>query len=151
MASRTNALSATKVSGLSLRTYFAVTLVVALLAACGGDGDDRGDPPAGSPTPAATATEGGDEAGNRVEVQFDVMGSEVTPDRIEVPAFLGLKVRLRNRTGVVRPVTIDGEVVTALPPGGEADVEVEGLQPGDHVLEAEGSGRATIVAVRAGG
>ena len=144
MASRTNALSAAKVAVLSPRANLLVILAALLLAGCGGD------TPAPSKTPVPEQ-DAGDEDGNRPELHFDVTAKAVEPSRIEVPAFLGLRVRLRNRTGVVAPVTLDGESITQLPPGGESEVEVEGLRPGEHELRAGGGGRATIVAVRAGG
>ena len=125
-------------------TNLAVILTVLLLAGCGSDTPA----PSNTPVPEQDA---GDESGNRPELHFDVTAEAIEPDRIEVPAFLGLRVQLRNRTGVVAPVTLDGESITQLPPDGESEVEVEGLRPGEHQLQAGGSARATIVAVRAGG
>lgn len=155
-----------------------VIAAVAALAGCGG-GDPTEPPgtttaettpppaatasPEPTPTPTATPTaepvptaapdeeDAGDEDGNRVPVEFEVLADGIMPRRSEVPAFLGLRITLRNMTSAVHPVRLDGEQIAQLPPGGEAAVDVEGLRPGEHVLEAPASGRATLVAVRAGG
>lgn len=104
-----------------------------------------------SPTPTIPpAEEGGDEAGNRVELHFDLHAEDVQPPAIEVPAFLGLRVTVRNQSGAERVVRLKGEPVLELLPGETQTAEVEGLRPGDHLLEAGESGRATITAERAG-
>lgn len=148
------------------------------VAGCGGDGGGvDAQPPgdtaattatptataAGAPVPTATATAGpaatptvapeaeaGDEAGNRVEVRFALLGRRIDPDRREVPAFLGLTLVLRNASGAARTVQLDGNPVADVAPGATEVVEVEGLQPGEHLLSAGVSALATIDARRAG-
>ena len=103
------------------------------------------------PTPAATEKDGGDEDGNRTELRFEVLARGIQPARIEVPAFLGLRIRVRNQSGDPRPLILGGKPLGLLTPGQSDVFEAEGLRPGEHALEAGPSGRATIVAVRAGG
>ena len=143
-----------------------------LLAGCGGD-DEQASAPRPSPqatpapgieeatpeptrAPEATATatpelpdEGGDEAGNRVDVDLRLAVEDVLPRRLEVPAFLGLRLRVRNESGAERVVRLDDEVVLELGPGDSESVAVEGLQPGEHTVDAGESGRAVIDARRA--
>ena len=113
--------------------------------------------PTAQPTLTATPTptippagEGGDEGGNRVELHFDLHAEDIQPPQVEVPAFLGLRIRFRNQSGRERIVRLRGETVLELLPGESMSAEVEGLRPGEHVLEAGESGRATLKAVRAG-
>ena len=146
------------------------------IAACGDDGASVDAVPSvapatptatatATPGPAATATptatpvatptvapeaDAGDEAGNRVVVRFELLDGRVEPLVQEVPAFLGLRLLLRNASDAPRNVEIDGEPVAELAPGESEIVEVEGLPPGDHELSAGLSGLATIDAKRAG-
>jgi hypothetical protein len=154
-----------------------VIAAVALLAGCGGERDEpvggtveattaqtptATATPTPTPTPAATATaaptatatappeeEGGDESGNRVPVTITLAVEDVIPARIEVPAFLGLRMTVKNESGSERRLLIDGETVLEILPGATERIDVEGLRPGDHQLEAGESGRAVIVAGRA--
>lgn len=106
------------------------------------------DPTREAPAPPTATPEGGDEAGNRVDVRVTLAPEGVVPRRLEVPAFLGLRLRVRNESGGERIVRLDGSVVVELLPEETQVVELEGLQPGRHVLEAGESGRTSIVAVR---
>ena len=156
-----------------------VIALAAVLGGCGDDADDTartaaptpsGTPPGASPsttptpeaTPAATVTgapapspaptqESGDEDGNRVELLFDVGGRRLEPARAEVPAFLGLRLTLRNDGDTAVAVILDSKPLVIAPPGSRETVPVEGLKPGSHTLETASGGRASIVAVRAGG
>ena len=105
--------------------------------------------PTASPT-AAPTEEAGDEEGGRVRQQFDLAIEDVVPAQATVPAFLGLEFELTNVSGNERIVRLDGKVIAELAPGEALKLPVEGLQPGEHILSAGESGRATIVAERAG-
>jgi hypothetical protein len=67
-----------------------------------------------------------------------------------VPAFLGIDLEVVNESGAERTLRLDGKVILELEPGRAQRATLQGLQPGDHRLEAGESGRATIVAKRAG-
>ncbi len=157
-----------------------VIACAAILGACGGEDEPAAEEvaPAGtatatptvrpgaetsaSPTRAPTLTatptptippaeeDAGDEGGNRVELHFDLFVEDVAPRELDVPAFLGLRIRLRNQSGSERIVRIDGEPVLELLPGESQTAEVEGLRPGPHILDAGESGRAVLNAERAG-
>lgn len=106
--------------------------------------------PTATPSAAATpAPEGGDEGGNRTEVALTLAAEDVVPARVEVPAFLGLRLRVTNESGAERILRIDGRVILEILPGQDEEIPLEGLQPGEHVLEAGESGRAVLVAERA--
>lgn len=180
MATRTNVLSDGKIPGLSRRRIAGALVLIAIAwAGCGEDGSPaRTDRPATSPavadTPSPTATptpspapssspetpanhqpesdpgEGGDEAGNRVPVELELAVEEVLPARVEVPAFLALRVTVRNESGGERNLRLGGRTILEILPGATERIDLEGLQPGEHVIDAGESGRATIVARRAG-
>ena len=138
-----------------------------LLGACGDDSPQRA---AGTPAPAATATatpppaatatpdstpppappEQGDEEGNRVPLTLRLAPEDVLPAEAEVQAFLGLRLEVRNESGAERVVRLDGEPVLELLPGQAQTVDLKGLAPGEHTVEAGESGRAVVTAVRAG-
>jgi hypothetical protein len=111
-------------------------------------------PSAPSPPPDAEGGEGaeggaGDEAAARTQVRVVVDGEGVTPPRTEVPAFLAVRVTVRN--DLPRPITValrgghSGRQVAARR---EGSFDVAGLQPGEYAIDAGEAGRATLVAVR---
>lgn len=177
MASRTTSISAGKVPELSLRSVLAVIACAVPLGGCGDEADPvarstvpvatatataTAEPtptarPAETPTATATATatadatpEAGDERGNRVPLVITLAAEDVLPSRLMVPAFLGLHLVVRNESGRERVLRLDDKVILESLPGDRQSINVEGLRPGDHVLDAGESGRAVIVAQRAG-
>jgi hypothetical protein len=110
-------------------------------------------PSAPSPPPDATGPEeqeggAGDEEAARTRVGVVVDAEGITPPRTEVPAFLALRVSVRN--DLPRAVTValrgghQGERIAARSRG---SFDVPGLQPGEYPLDAGPAGRATVVAV----
>jgi hypothetical protein len=117
-----------------------------------------GDPPtatapsAPSPPLDATGPEeqpggAGDEMPVRTRVRVVLDGEGLTPPRIEVPAFLALRLTVRNdlprRVTVVlrgghRPVSVRGRATRRF--------DVGGLQRGEYRLDAGEAGRGVIVA-----
>jgi hypothetical protein len=111
-------------------------------------------PSAPSPPPDAEGSEGGeggagDEEAARTQVRVVVDGEGVIPPRMEVPAFLAVRVTVRN--DLPRPITValrgghSGRQVAARR---EGTFDVAGLQPGEYAIDAGEAGRATVVAVR---
>lgn len=110
-------------------------------------------PSAPSPPPDADGEGGeggaGDEEGARSPVRVVVDGEGITPPRTEVPAFLAVRVTVRN--DLPRTVTValrGGHSGRRIAAGAESAFDVAGLQPGEYVLDAGEAGRATVVAVR---
>jgi hypothetical protein len=113
-------------------------------------------PPPDAPTPEPTATGesqpggGGDEAAARVPIEVTV-GSDgtISPHQVNVPAFLALELRVRNRTASTLRVGW-----TASEPSGTFDVgagkvssrRVAGLKRGTYFLAIDGAGTAAITA-----
>lgn len=113
--------------------------------------------PTATPTAAPTATppaqpepDAGDEDGNRVPVRITLAVEDVVPAEIEIPAFLGLRLTVRNESGSERILKLDDVTVLEILPGAVEQADVEGLSPGEHVLTAGESGRLRLVAERAG-
>jgi hypothetical protein len=110
--------------------------------------------PTSTPTPAATGENqpggGGDEAEARVPVEVTV-GSDgtISPGTVNVPAFLALELRVRNRTAGSLRATWD-----ASEPAGTFEVgagkvssrRVAGLKRGTYFLAIDGAGTAAITA-----
>ena len=161
---------------MSLKAHLVVIVLAAVLLGCG---DDEREPVAGTataaPTETATATpsptataatatatatatptatakpqEGGDEEGNRVPFDLTLNVEDVTPAEIHVPAFLGLRATVKNESGRERRLELDGKTVLEILPGATEKIDLEGLSPGTHRLDAGESGRAEIVAERSG-
>ena len=89
----------------------------------------------------------GDEAPARTRVSVVVDGEGITPPRLEVPAFIALRVSLRN--DLARPITVQlGDRRIRIPARVKAGFDADGLRPGEHQLDAGRAGRATLVAVR---
>ena len=111
-------------------------------------------PSAPTAPPDATGPEageggGGDEEAARTPVRVMIDGEGITPPRTEVPAFLALRITVRN--DLPRAVTMalrGGHQGEEIPAGDEASFDVGGLQPGEYPLDAGAAGRATVVAVR---
>ncbi len=110
-----------------------------------------------APSPPADATgpetedEGGagDESAARTPVRVVIDGEGITPPRVEVPAFLGVRVTVRNvLPRSVRVSLADGDGRRTVPAGRSASFTASGLQPGEHVLSAGVAGRAVVVAAR---
>jgi hypothetical protein len=111
-------------------------------------------PSAPSPPPDAEGGEGGeggagDEEAARTQVRVVVDGEGVIPPRTEVPAFLAVRVTVRN--DLPQPITValrgghSGRQVAARR---EGTFDVAGLQPGEYAIDAGEAGHATLVAVR---
>ena len=111
-------------------------------------------PSAPSPPPDATGPgeegEGGagDEEAIRSPVRVVIDGEGVTPPRVEAPAFLGLRVTVRN--DLPRRVTValrGAHRAVRVAARSERTFDVPGLQPGEYPIDAGAAGRATLVAV----
>jgi hypothetical protein len=113
-------------------------------------------PPPDSATPEGGATPGpeeqeggaGDEEAVRVPVDLTVRASGVRPATVNVPGFLALELRVRNRTPNEVTVTVEGAkgpgslTVAAAETG---TLRLEGLRPGRYRVDAGAAGRATLV------
>lgn len=111
----------------------------------GGAAVPRATTPSTSATQAPGASDGGenqpggagDEAGGptyRVAISADA----VSPRRVEVPAYLGVTVRVRSADGRAHAVRVAGRN-WSVPAGGEVAIALDGLRPG-HALVAEVDG-----------
>jgi hypothetical protein len=89
---------------------------------------------------------GGDEEAARTPVRVVVDGEGITPPSVAVPAFIALRVTVRNdlprairvRIGRERRVTVRARERRAIDAGG--------LRPGRHAIDAGVAGRGVIVA-----
>ncbi len=112
-------------------------------------------PSAPTPPPDATGSpeeaEGGagDEEAARTKLRVVVDGEGVTPPTIEAPAFLALRLIVRNDLPREITVALRGahESVT-VPARSERSLDVAGQQPGEYPIDAGDAGRGTLVAVR---
>jgi len=144
--------------GVGVATVLAVTI-----AGCGSDHEAASTTvPAKPPTttPKATAPEAtapptdatgpgaGDEEPVRVPAHFDVRGARLSPAEVKVPAFLTIDLAVRSRDG--RPHTIllaaPATQILAVPAGGQASVDVPGLERGRWELSVDGHPAGAIVA-----
>lgn len=112
-------------------------------------------PSAPAPPPDATGSpeeaEGGagDEEAARTPVRVVVDGEGVTPPRVEAPAFLALRLTVRNDLPREITVAVRGAHRAVLVPArSERSVDVPGQQPGQYPIDAGDAGRGTLVAVR---
>jgi hypothetical protein len=157
-----------------MRALVAVLAVAGALAGCGDDeptatssptpaptaaATERATPtttPAETPSPTATEQPGpeeqeggaGDEEAVRVPVDLTVRASGVRPSTVNVPGFLALELRVRNRTPQPVTVTVEGakgpgELSVAA--GQTGTLRLEGLRPGRYRVDAGAAGSATLV------
>ena len=140
----------------------AAVLAAALLlapAGCGGDDEESATeaqpPPTAEPAPTATeeteaATEeaepeteaspedqpggAGDEEPARALALLTGENGRITPRRVRVPAYIGIRVELRSKDGREYGLTFDGETIRVS--GGLASVSttIDGLRPGEAVI-----------------
>jgi len=113
--------------------------------------------PAPPPDATATATPGaenqeggaGDEEAARTAVRVVVDGEGVTPPQVEAPAFLALRMTVRNDLPRRITVAVRGaHEAVRVPARAERSFDVPGLQPGEYPVDAGPAGRGTLVAVR---
>jgi hypothetical protein len=97
-------------------------------------------------TATATATGGGDEGSDRTLVKLTLGVEDVDPAEITVPAFLGVEFEVSNRSGSERIVRFADKVIVELLPGDTERGVIDGLQPGEHFLDAGESGRVKVTA-----
>jgi hypothetical protein len=101
--------------------------------------------PAGTTTteigPQAGEEEGGGDAeAARVPADFRV-GAALEPSRITVPAFLTIALSARSADGrahTLRLTTPRGPVTLAVPAGGSASKDIEGLPAGEYLIAVDG-------------
>jgi hypothetical protein len=144
-----------------------------VLAGCGGDDDEPASPtPTATPTPTPTGTPtafapsapeppedapeaqpggAGDEEPARQRVRLTIVEDGIRPQRVEVTAFLGVRLDVRNDTRREQLVTVVG----ARPPralslgrGVRATLDIDGLRPGRYRIRGEPAGAATLVVKR---
>jgi hypothetical protein len=87
----------------------------------------------------------GDEEEARTPVKLVLDAEGITPPSVEVPAFIALRVTVRNdlpRAARVRGLGVRFRV----PARGRRTVKAGGVRPGRHTLSAGALGRATVVA-----
>ncbi len=106
-----------------------------------------------APQPPADAMKGedqpggaGDEEEARVPVRLVVDGEGITPPSVAIPAFIALRLTVRN--DLPRPVRIRvraAEVAFSVPARGRRTVEASGLRPGRYAVDAGAAGRAVLV------
>ena len=118
----------------------------------------EGDPPtatvprAPTPPPDATGPEeepggAGDEEAVRTRVRVVVDGEGITPPRVEIPAFLALRITVRNDLPRRVRVALRGaHRAVRIPARSTRSFDVDGLQRGEYAIDAGGAGRGTLVA-----
>lgn len=89
----------------------------------------------------------GDESGGPVYA-VRIESTRVVPRRLEVPAYLGVTVRMRSGDGRPHTVRLAGRN-WSVPAAGEVAVALEGLRPGSKVVGSVDGDRAafTVAAV----
>ena len=87
----------------------------------------------------------GDEEEARTPVVLAVDGEGMTPRRLVVPAFIALRITVRN--DLSRPIRVRGAGADfAVPARARWTVKAGGLRPGRHPVRAGRAGRAVLVA-----
>jgi hypothetical protein len=98
-------------------------------------------------TPATTPTTpptggAGDEGGIHVPAHFEVSGAQVTPESIEVPAFLTIELSVKSVDGhahVMSVTTTTGQVRVPVAAGATATRTLQGLRPGEYPISLDGA------------
>jgi hypothetical protein len=87
----------------------------------------------------------GDELPAQTLALFTVENGRVTPRRVQVPAFISVRVELRSRDGAEHTLTIGDKAITA---GGElssASTTFDGLRPGAKLVGKVSGGAGRVV------
>jgi Cupredoxin-like domain len=103
-----------------------------------------------APAPPEDAQGGaGDEAAARTRITVVVDAEGITPPRLDVPAFLAVRITVRNDLPGAITVAVRGAHRSVrVPARARRAVDVDGLQPGEYPVDAGVAGRTTLVAVR---
>ena len=100
----------------------------------GGAGDEQPAEPAEPPaSPEDQPGGAGDEEPARALALLTGENGRITPRRVRVPAYIGIRVELRSEDGREYGLTFDGETIRVS--GGLASVSttIDGLRPGEAV------------------
>jgi hypothetical protein len=112
------------------------------------------------PEPSATAPKarssqaagGGDEQPIRQRVSITVGKSAIKPERVQVDAFLGIRLLVRNTSGRAQIVEVRGAKPTQgiqVAKGVRARLDLEGLRPGSYRIQGKPTkAHATLVVKR---
>jgi ABC-type transport system substrate-binding protein len=156
----------------SLRKFVVLTVVLLVLAGCGGD--DEPTPPAtqqdsaSDQTTATSETEttapnpetetlpndgdgGSGGAGDEVPAQtlalFTGKDGDITPRTIRVPAFISIRVEMRTADGADYALTFGDKTIRAGGPVSASASRFDGLRPGAKLVgKASTGGEVTIAA-----
>ena len=111
--------------------------------------------PATTMVPTQTTTVGpgaGDEEPARVPAVFKVAGTAVTPEEVEVPAFLSIELTGASDDGAAHTLTLSvgkAHHTLAIPAGGRASKIVSGLKEGEYAITVDG--RRSAARLKVGG
>jgi hypothetical protein len=111
--------------------------------------------PVTTTTPAQTTTVGpgaGDEEPARVPAVFRIAGTGVTPESVEVPAFLSIELTGVSDDGASHTLTLstgNTRYSLAIPAGGRAAKTVPGLKEGEYRVTVDG--RQSAARLKVGG
>jgi hypothetical protein len=149
--------------------------LLALAAGCGGDDDEEEsperEPAATAPTapettseePEPTTTEGEetippeeDDQGDpeaeepvRSEAVFTAKGGRISPRRVEVPAYIAIRVELRPKDERDYSIVFEGYRMSV---GGNTEaafLSLDGLQPGDRYTGTASTGERLVISATA--
>jgi hypothetical protein len=126
---------------------------VVVLAGCG----EKGEPKTATPGPKARTADagpggGGDEEPIRQRVAITVGKRAIRPARVQVDAFLGIRLLIRNASGREQLIEVRGAKPPRglqVGPGVRANLDLEGLRPGRYRIQGEPTkARGTLVVKR---
>jgi hypothetical protein len=111
------------------------------------------------PEPSATAPKarqsqaagGGDEEPIRQRVSITVGKRTIRPARVQVDAFLGIRLIVRNASGREQLVEVRGAKPKRglqLGPGLRVNLDLEGLRPGRYRIQGEPTKAHAVLVVR---
>jgi hypothetical protein len=126
-----------------------VLLAVVALAGCGEKDEPSSAPPKARQSQAAG---GGDEEPIRQRMAITVGRSSIKPTRVQVNAFLGIRLIVRNATKRKQVVRVRGARparALQLGAGLKKNLDLEGLRPGSYRIVAEPAGSGLLVVRRA--